>query len=154
MRYKSVILYIFFCFQRALLFFYCVSTSSLTCFAVGPCPALHAASVSKLITHVVAKVVVAGTANFVALAAIVVFVAAHADGVLQAGDRAFVLHRLLLLPRVDHPFVDAALDQQLVIWTKEKQIDTNVSEKVSTDTKHHGCLSLKAFTDEPFNPTT
>lgn len=68
-----------------------------------------------------AEVVVAGTANFVALAAVVVLVAAYADGVLDAGGRAFVLHRLLLLAGVDHPFVDAALDQQLVIWTKRQK---------------------------------
>lgn len=72
-----------------------------------------------------AEVVVAGTAHFVALAAVVVFVTAHTDGVLQSGDQAFVLLRLLLLTRVDHPFVDAALNQQLVIWTKDaNQIDT------------------------------
>lgn len=65
-----------------------------------------------------AKVVVAGTAHFVALAAVVVLVAAHADGVLDAGNQALILHRLLLLARFDHPFVDAALDQQLIIWTK------------------------------------
>lgn len=90
-------------------------TPTLTCFAFGPCPALHAASVSRLVTHIMAEVVVTGTANFVALAAIVVFVTAHTDGVLEAGDRAFILHHLLLLSGVDHPFVDAALDQQLII---------------------------------------
>lgn len=72
-----------------------------------------------------AEVVIAGTAHFVALAAVIVIVAAYTDGVLQAGDQAFVLHRLLLLTRVDHPFVDTALNQQLLIWTKDKnQIDT------------------------------
>lgn len=86
-----------------------------TCLAVGPRPALHAASVPQLVTHVMAEVVVAGTANFVALAAVVVFVAAYPDGVLKAGDQAFILHRLLLLSGVDHPFVDAALNQQLLI---------------------------------------
>lgn len=68
------------------------------------------------------EVVVSWSTDFVALAAVVVFVAAYADGVLQAGDQAFVLHRLLLLSGVDHPFVDAALDQQLVIWTDQKRI--------------------------------
>ncbi len=63
-----------------------------TCFAVRPHPALHAASVPKLVTHVMAEVVVTRTANFVALAAVVVFVAAYAEGVLEAGDQAFILH--------------------------------------------------------------
>lgn len=71
-----------------------------------------------------AKVVIAGTAHFVALAAIVMLVAAHADGVLEAGDQAFILHRLLLLAWVDHPFVDAALDQQLIIWAKKANINS------------------------------
>lgn len=99
--------------------------SCLTCFAVHPCPALHAASVPKLVADIVAKVVIAGTANFVALAAVIMFVAAHADGVLDVGDQAFVLHRLLLLAGVDHPFVDAALNQQLIIWTN-KSIQTYI----------------------------
>lgn len=93
----------------------------ITCFAVWTCPALHAASIPQLVADVVAKVVIAGTANFVALAAVVVFVAAHADGVLEVGDQAFVLHRLLLLPGDDRPFVDAALNQQLIIWNKDKK---------------------------------
>lgn len=98
-----------------------MSSSPITCFAVGPRPALHAAWVPKLVAHVVAEVVVTGTAHFVALPAVVVFVAAHADGVLQPGDGVLVLHRLSLLPGIDHPFVDAAPDQQLLIWTKSKQ---------------------------------
>lgn len=66
-----------------------------------------------------AEVVVPGTANLVAFAAVVVLVAANADGVLQAGRQAsFILHCLLLLAGVYHPFVDAALDQQLIIWKK------------------------------------
>ena len=93
--------------------------SSCTCFAVRPGPALHAASVPQLVAHVMAKVVVTGTADFVALAAVVVFIAAYADGVLQAGDQALILHSLLLLSRVDHPFVDAALNQQLLIWREK-----------------------------------
>lgn len=67
-----------------------------------------------------AEVVVTGTANFVALAAVVVLIAAHTDGVLEAGSQGFMLHRLLLLSGVDHPFVDAALDEQLFIWTEDK----------------------------------
>lgn len=63
-----------------------------------------------------AEVVVPGTANLVAFAAVVVLVTANTDGVLQAGRQtSFVLHRLLLLAGVDHPFVDAALNQQLII---------------------------------------
>lgn len=100
------------------------SRSFSTCLAAG-CevrPALHTFSVPELVTDVMAEVVVAGTADFVALAAVVVLVAAHADGVLDVGRRALVLHRLLLLAGVDHPFVDTALDQQLVVWTKHKHL--------------------------------
>lgn len=67
-----------------------------------------------------AEVVVAGSAHLVALAAVVVLVAAYPDGVLEPGDGALVLLLLLLLSGVDHPFVDAALDQQLVVWTEDK----------------------------------
>lgn len=67
-----------------------------------------------------AEVVVAGTAHFVALGAVVVFVTAHPDGVVEAGGRAFVLHHLLLLSGVHHPFVDAAINQQLLICAKDK----------------------------------
>lgn len=92
-----------------------------TCFAarrqVGP--ALHALSVPELVAHVMAEVVVAGAAHFVALCAVVVLVTAHPDGVLQPGG-ALGRHRLLLLAGVDHPFVDAASDQQLFIWTERK----------------------------------
>lgn len=95
-----------------------------TCFAVRPRPALHAAPVPELVTHIMAEVVISRTANCVALAAVVVFVAAYADGVLQACDQAFILHRLPLLSGINHPFVDAALDQQLIIWTKDKQMNT------------------------------
>lgn len=97
-----------------------------TCFAAERQirPALHTLSVPKLVTHVVAEVVVAGAAHFVALAAVIVFVTAYADGVLEAGDQAFILHRLLLLSGVDHPFVDAAFNEQLVIWTKDKRDST------------------------------
>lgn len=97
-------------------------TARLTCFAVGACPALHAASVPELVAHIVAEVVVARTADFVALAAVVVLVAAHADGVLQAGAHALMLHRLLLLSGVEHPFVDAALDQQLIICRGDGEV--------------------------------
>lgn len=101
-----------------------------TCFAVRPRPALHAASVPLLVAHIVAEVVVAGTTDFVALAAVVVFVAAHPDGVLEAGDQALILHRLLLLSGVDHPFVDAALDQQLFVWTQDEQINVKAESSL------------------------
>ena len=58
-----------------------------------------------------AEVVVAGAAHFVAFQAVVVFITAHSDGVLDTGYQTFVLHRLLLLSGVNHPFVDAALDK-------------------------------------------
>lgn len=93
-----------------------------------------------------AKVVVAGPANFVALAAVVVFIAAYADGVLEAGDQAFVLHRLLLLSGVDHPLVDAALDQQLIICTKDKRINTNMIDyckKLWIFSISHSIISIK-----------
>lgn len=64
-----------------------------------------------------AEVVVPRAAHLVALGAVVVLVTAHPDGVLQPGAGALGRHRLLLLAGVDHPFVDAALDQQLVAWT-------------------------------------
>lgn len=74
-----------------------------------------------------AEIVIAGPAHFVALAAVVVLVAAHTDGVLEAGAQAFVLHGLLVLAGADQPFVDAALDKQLVIWTEDK-ISTNARQ--------------------------
>lgn len=83
-------------------------------------PALHALSVPQLVAHVVAEVVVAGAAHFVALGAVVVLVTAHPDGVLQPGAGALGRHRLLLLAGVDQPLVDAASDQQLFIWTERK----------------------------------
>lgn len=95
----------------------------LTYFAVRTRPALHAALVSKLVAHVVAEVVVARTTNFVALAAVVVLIAANTHGVVEAGHRAFMHHHLLLLPRVEHPFIGAALDQQLVIWTNKQDTE-------------------------------
>lgn len=96
-------------------------------------PALHTLSVPKLVTHIVAEVVVSGATHFVALAAVVVFVAADADGVLEPGDGAFKLHRLLLLSGVDHPFVDASLDQQLLVWTGDGQMRC---KHVKTETQH------------------
>lgn len=92
-----------------------------TCSAAGGQvgPALQTLSVPQLVAHVVAEVVVAGPTHLVALGAVVVLVAAHSDGVFQAGAQALVLHRLLVLAGADQPFVDAALDQQLLIWTRD-----------------------------------
>lgn len=66
------------------------------------------------------EVVVTGTADFVALDAVVVFIAADPDGVLEAGEGALILYRLLLVAGVYHPFVDAALNQKLLIWKQDK----------------------------------
>lgn len=68
-----------------------------------------------------AEVVVPRPAHLVALVAVVVLVAADAHGVLQPHRQALGLHRLLLLAGVHHPFVDAALDEQLFIWREEQR---------------------------------
>lgn len=96
-----------------------VSVSSiLTGLAVLSRPAVHTSSLSRLVAHVMAKVVVAWTAHRVAPGAVVVFVAAHSDGVSNGGDQAFMFHRLPLLSGVNFSFVDAALNQKLLVFTE------------------------------------
>lgn len=91
-----------------------------TCFAAGRQvrPALHALSVALLVADVVAEIVVARPTHFVALVSIVVLVAADSHGVLQPRRQALVLHRLLVVAGVHLAFVNAALDEQLVIWRR------------------------------------
>lgn len=62
-----------------------------------------------------AKVVVPGNTELVALVAEVVLVAAHADPVHEASHRPVVRDGLPGVSRVDHASVDAALDEQLLL---------------------------------------
>lgn len=97
-----------------------VSAANSTCSAAGRqvSPALHALPVPQLVADVMAEVVVPRAAHLVALGAVVVLIAAHPEGVVQPRAGAAELHRLPLLARVDHPLVDAASDQQLLICTQ------------------------------------
>lgn len=76
--------------------------------AVRPCPALHTFLVSSLVAHIMAEVVIAWTAYFIAFGAIVVFITAHTDGVANTSNQSFIFHHLFLLSRVNHSSVDAA----------------------------------------------
>lgn len=97
-------------------------TSSLTCFAVRSRPAIHTLSVPQLVTHIMAEVVVAWSAHFVAFSAVVMLITAHTDGVVNAGNQSFIFHLLFLLPGINHPSVDAAHNQLLIIWTKRENM--------------------------------
>lgn len=91
---------------------------ALTYSAFWTHPALHAAPVPKLVTHVMAKVVVPGPALLVAFGAVVVLVTLYTDGVVEAGDGAVMLDGLSFVPRVNHPLVDVPLNQQVLIWMR------------------------------------
>lgn len=68
-----------------------------------------------------AKVVITRPTHYVASDAVVVFIAAHTHAVFNGGDQAFMFHCQFLLSRANLPFVDAALDQIFIIFTKTKQ---------------------------------
>lgn len=96
----------------------------LTSCTVSPYPALHTSSIPKLVTHVVAIVIIAWPALLVALVAIVVLVTAHADAVLKAGCKTVVLDSLSVISWVDPFFTDTSLNQQiLTCMNKQKPRD-------------------------------
>lgn len=91
-----------------------------TCPAVGAHPAVQAHLGSRGLAAVVAKVVVAGNTQLVALVAVVVLVAAHPDAVPDAAHRSVVGEGLPGFPWVQHARVSSALNKQLLPVCKER----------------------------------
>lgn len=91
-----------------------------TCPAVGAHPAVQAHLGSRGLAAVVAKVVVAGNTQLVALVAVVVLVAAHPYAVDDAAHRSVVGEGLPGLPGVQHARVSSALNEQLLPVCKDK----------------------------------
>lgn len=82
-----------------------------TFLAVWPSPALHALHIAKVITCVMAKVIISGATLFVALVAVVISVAAHTHAVLDAGCLAFVRNDPSLLSGVHFSTINTPLNQ-------------------------------------------
>lgn len=78
-------------------------------------PALQTLLVAVVITLVVPEEVIAGSAQFVALVAVVMAIAAHTYTVLNTGSEAQVMDLLTLISRVHLSTINTALDQLLVI---------------------------------------
>lgn len=87
----------------------------LTCSALRPHPAVQAHLGPGRLTAIVAEVVVAGNTQLIALIAVVVLIAPHADAIAEARHRAVVQDVLPVVAGVDHPSVNAAFDEQLVL---------------------------------------
>lgn len=93
----------------------------LTCAAARTHPALQAHLGPRGLAAVVAEVVVARDAEFVALVAVVVVVAAHPDAVGEVGHGPVVLQELPGGVGVDHAGVSVPFDQQLLLaWNNKR----------------------------------
>lgn len=95
--------------------------SPLTFLALLPHPAIHAGLVAILVAGVVAKKVVAGSAELVAGGAVVVLVTAHTDLQLQVRHVAAEVQALPAVLRVDHASMRHPLDQQLLLGRRHSQ---------------------------------
>lgn len=65
-------------------------------------PAFHARFVPVLVTGIVSKEVVSGSAELIAAEAIVIIIADYSDLILKVGNPCIVLQRLPLPAGVDH----------------------------------------------------
>lgn len=81
-----------------------------TLLAFWPGPALHALQITKVITCVMAKVIISGATLFVALVAIVISVTAHTHAVLDGGCLALVMNDPPLLSGVNFPTINTPLN--------------------------------------------
>lgn len=103
------------CLHQALTGIVDTRLQQLTCPAVFAHPAVEAHLSPRGLAAIVAEVVIAGNAQLVALAAVVVLVAAHSDAVAEAGHWAVVQDGLPGVAGVDHAGVNAAFNQQLLL---------------------------------------
>lgn len=69
-----------------------------------------------------AKVIIPGNTQLLALVAIIVFIASHSDAIAEASHGAVMQDGLPVVAGVDHASVSAAFNQQLIlVWNKNKR---------------------------------